>query len=337
MRVRPLAAAAVISAVVASLGLGLPAANAEAPNAAVPRQQPEPSVPPATTPPPPPPEAPAPPSVPLAPWALRGVDDEGIVAGAGGTIPVSAGSGGSGGGSGAGSGAPQRPIDCLVIELDPSTEGIGSVTPGLQNADVERADAVVEGGRYYQECWYVDTGDLFYADVWDQGPPAQPGVNPRVLAQSALSREPFTVPVPGMAPAMDGEQITGLPTWLWLDPSNWAPIEAEASAAGVSVTVTATPVRVEWDMGDGTVVECDGPGVVWNPDGPNPDDTDCSHVFQDTSVDEPDGRYAGSVSIVWSIAWQANTGESGTLPEGRSSSPFSLLVNEMQAVVTYDS
>ena len=269
-------------------------------------------------------------------WGFGGVEPGGIVAGAGGT-PVSAGPDGRVGGSGAGRAAPQRPIDCLVIELDPSTEGIGSVTPGLQNADVERADAVVEGGRYYQECWYVDTGDLFYADVWDQGPPGQPGVNPRVLAQSALSREPFTVPVPGMAPAMDGEQITGLPTWLWLDPSNWAPIEAEASAAGVSVTVTATPVRVEWDMGDGTVVECDGPGVVWNPDGPNPDDTDCSHVFQDTSVDEPDGRYAGSVSIVWSIAWQANTGESGTLPEGRSSSPFSLLVNEMQAVVTYDS
>ena len=64
---------------------------------------------------------------------------------------------------------------------------------------------------------------------------------------------------------------------------------------------------------------------------------DCSHIFQDAAVDEPGGRYSGSVSIVWSIAWQANTGESGMLPEGRSSSPFSLLVNEMQAVVTYDS
>jgi len=139
-----------------------------------------------------------------------------------------------------------------------------------------------------------------------------------------------------MAPSMDGEQITGFPSWLWLDPANWAPVEATASAAGVSVTVTATPVRVEWDMGDGTVVECDGPGVVWNPTGPNPDDTDCEHVFQHTSVDEPGGRYAGSVTIVWSIAWRANTGETGTLPEGRSSSPLSLLVNEMQAVVTYD-
>lgn len=223
-----------------------------------------------------------------------------------------------------------------MTELDPASEGLGSVTPGLRDYDVERAASLVEGHRYYQECWYVDTGDLFYADVWDQGPPAQPGVNPRVLAQSALSRVPFTVPVPEMAPAIDAEQITGLPTWLWLDPSNWAPVEADAAAAGVSVTVTATPVRVEWDMGDGTVVECDGPGVVWDHEGDNPADTDCSHVFQHASVDEPDGRYSGSVSIVWSIAWSASTGEGGTLPEGRSSAPFSLLVTEMQAVVTYD-
>ena len=46
-----------------------------------------------------------------------------------------------------------------------------------------------------------------------------------------------------MAPAMDGEQITGSPTWLWLDPSNWAPVEARAAAAGVSVSVAAMPLR----------------------------------------------------------------------------------------------
>lgn len=267
-------------------------------------------------------------------WAFGATDTSGISAGAGATL-VDDGNGHEGGSPGGSGGGPAREIDCLVTELDPASEGLGSVTPGLRNYDVEQAAALVEGHRYYQECWYVDTGDLFYADVWDQGPPAQPGVNPRVLAQSALSRVPFTVPVPGMAPAIDAEQITGLPTWLWLDPSNWAPVEADAAAAGVSVTVTATPVRVEWDMGDGTVVQCDGPGVVWDVDGPNPTDTDCSHVFQHTSVDESDGRYSGSVSIVWSIAWQASTGEGGTLPEGRSSAPFSLLVTEMQAVATY--
>ena len=271
-------------------------------------------------------------SGPLDPWAIRGTDESGVYAGA-----AQRWSAPGGGRSGRfWRGGPARAIDCLVIELDPLTEGAGSVTPGLRNHDVERAAGLVEGHRYYQECWYVDTGDLFYADVWDQGPPSEPGVNPRVLAQSALSRVPFTVPVPGMAPAIDAEQITGLETWLWLDPTNWAPVEAEAEAAGISVTVTATPVRVEWDMGDGTVVACEGPGTAWNVDGPNPDSTDCSHVFQHASVGEPGGRYSGSVAIVWSIAWQASTGDGGTLPEGRSSAPFSLLVNELQAVVTYD-
>ena len=271
----------------------------------------------------------------LTPWATFGTDAEGIQAGAGGTL-VSSG-GGSGAGSGGGSnGAPARPIDCLVIELDPATEGLGSVTPGLRNADVEEAPGLVEGHRYYQECWYLDTGDLFYADVWDQGPPGEPGVNPRVLAQSALSRVPFTVPVPQMAPAIDGEQITGLPSWLWFDAASWVPVVAHAEAAGVSVTVTATPVRAEWDMGDGTVVECDGPGVPWAFDGSNPEHTDCSHVYQDTSADQPGGRYTGTVAIVWSIGWEASTGETGVLPDGRSSGPFSVLVTELQAVVTYD-
>ena len=328
---------AVLGVALASFGVGLPAATAGSSGVTSPGQDPAPAVPPHTSQPSPPPETPTTPeqpSVPSNPWAFGGANDQEIIAGAGAT-PVSAGPGGSSGGSGGG-GAPARAIDCLVIELDPLTEGLGSVTPGLRDYDVPSAEAIVEGGRYYQECWYVDTGDIFYADVWDQGPPGAPGVNPRVLAQSALSRTPFSTPTPGMAPSMDGEQITGFPSWLWLDPANWAPVEATASAAGVSVTVTATPVRVEWDMGDGTVVDCDGPGVVWNPTGPNPDDTDCEHVFQHTSVDEPGGRYAGSVTIVWSIAWRANTGDTGTLPEGRSSTPLSLLVNEMQAVVTYD-
>lgn len=289
---------------------------------------------------PPSPEGPDPgepsPDMPvLDQWAFSATDPSGVVAGAGATL-VDSDNDGTDRSPGGASEGPAREIDCLVTELDPVSEGPTPITPGLRAHDVERATSLVEGHRYYQECWYVDTGGLFYADIWDQGPPAQPGVNPRVLAQSALSRVPFTVPTPGMAPAIDAEQVTGFPSWLWLDPTDWAPVDAEAAAAGVSVTVTATPVRVEWDMGDGTVVTCDGPGVVWNFDGPNPDSTDCSHVFQYTSVDEPEGRYSGSVSIVWSIAWQASTGESGTLPEGRSSAPLSLLVTERQAVVTYN-
>lgn len=270
----------------------------------------------------------------FSPWARAGIDDSGVVAGAGGAL-VGAGSDDGGGGGGSGGSSQQREFDCLVIELDPETEGVGSVTPGLRSYDVEQASDLIEGNRYYQECWYLDTGDLFFADVWDQGPPSDPGVNARILAQSALSRTAFTVPEPQMAPAVDGEQITGLPTWIWLDRTTWEPVVAQAEAAGVTATVTATPERVEWDMGDGTTVVCDGPGTAWNFDGPNPDSSDCSHVFQLSSADEPDGRYSGSVTIVWSIAWEATTGESGVFAEGRSSSPLSLAVTELQAVVNY--
>lgn len=266
-------------------------------------------------------------------WIGASADDAGITAGAGSVTPVGAGTGTAGGGSSGGGGGPARAVDCLVTELPAEDTPI---MPGVRDA-VPLASETVEGHRYYQECWYVDTGDIFYANVWTHGPPDQPGVSARALARSALSRVPYTIPAAQMAPAVDGEQITGLPTWLWLDPTSWQSVEAEAGVPGVSVTVTASPTRTVWDMGDGTTVECAGSGVPWDAAGPDSQQTDCSHVYQDVSAGESGGRYEGSVTVMWSVAWEASTGEEGTFPEGSSSSPFSVLVTEMQAVVTYDS
>ena len=46
--------------------------------------------------------------------------------------------------------------------------------------------------------------------------------------------------------------------------SAWSPVSATASAGAVTVTATATPTSVRWDMGNGDVVVCDGPGTPYD-------------------------------------------------------------------------
>jgi hypothetical protein len=83
-------------------------------------------------------------------------------------------------------------------------------------------------------------------------------------------------------------------------------------------------------------VLCYGPGTPYDP--AVDDDaqrTDCSHVYRDVSTGEPGGVYHASATTTWSLAWQASTGETGTLPDVGRTTTFDLTVTERQAVVTY--
>jgi hypothetical protein len=197
-------------------------------------------------------------------------------------------------------------------------------------------DAMVTGEDYYLECTWTDTGVTDYAEVFTY----QPGVSgPRLdaIARRVADQVPLVFPRPSTSPAIDGEQITGLPTWLWIDPAGYRTFDAEATLAGLTVRVTATPLQVSWDLGDGSdPVLCYGPGTPYDP--AVDDDaqrTDCSHVYRDVSTGEPGGVYHASATTTWSLAWQASTGETGTLPDVGRTTTFDLTVTERQAVVTY--
>lgn len=242
---------------------------------------------------------------------------------------------GGGGGNTPGLVRPSRPRTCEVHAAPGGPDGGGSENDTL----VPVAGALVEDDWYYQTCRYTDTGELSYAGYWQYAPgdPVNPGPDLAALARQAFDEVPLTFPVPVTSPAIDIEQITGLPTWLWIDPGGWAELSAQADVAGFWVEVTATPRRVIWDMGDGHEVACDGPGTPYDPSVPDGDQsTDCSHVYQYVSTDEPDGRYAASVTVVWSIAWEASTGATGVLADVSRTTTFGLTVGERQAVVTYD-
>jgi hypothetical protein len=225
-----------------------------------------------------------------------------------------------------------RPRECLVREW--GGEQLSAVRP--VSDQLATVDAMAVGEDYYLECTWTDSGVTDYAEVFTY----RPGVSgPRLdaIARRVADQVPLVFPRPATSPAIDGEQITGLPTWMWIDPAGYRTFDAEATLAGLTVTVTATPRQVSWDLGDGSDrVVCAGPGTPYDlavdHDAQN---TDCSHVYRYLSAGEPGGVYHASATTTWSLAWEASSGETGTLPDVGRTTTFDLTVTERQAVVTY--
>ncbi len=137
------------------------------------------------------------------------------------------------------------------------------------------------------------------------------------LRQRARDAVPF--PVLGQHGAPSGERdaplITQLPTWLWVDPSGWRPVQAEASIPGiVSVTAVGTPQRLTWDPGTGDApVACDGPGVAYDFGRPDAaQSTDCSYTYRHSSDVAPGGGpYQLTMGLEWDVRWQCDPGCGG--------------------------
>jgi len=204
----------------------------------------------------------------------------------------------------------------------------------------------MQAGRvYYRECHYADDGSLagYERFVYQPGQPAPAGQpaeafqppDVEAIAREVYAEVPLVLPQPHTSPPAGTPQLVGFPVWLWVDGAVWRDFEAHAAVAGVSVSVVARPDRIEWNLGDGTTITCEGPGTPWDPLGGNGQSTDCSHVYQFVSAGRPGGRYQASVTMFWTVSWSASTGQSGTLPGASRTSGLSLLVTERQAVIRH--
>ncbi len=158
----------------------------------------------------------------------------------------------------------------------------------------------------------------------------EPGVavlSPADLAVRARNELALLYPEPRTSPAISLSQIPGIDTWMWVDAALWEPIVATAGIPGLSVSATATPQTMTWDMGDGTVVTCDGPGTPYDDSRPEADQsTDCSHVYQSR------GAYTATATITWSISWSSSDGDGGELADASRSTQFAMTVIERQAI-----
>ncbi len=210
----------------------------------------------------------------------------------------SSGGGSTGGGSGSGTGGrrvedPSNPLD-----------QVKACKPGACNAAPAAPPAPAPAGP--------------------RAPAAAPLPNPAIVAEAARQEVPIRIPRPHTSP--DGvPQVTGLKTWYWMDPAQWAPATARAELPGLWAEVTATPTRTVWTPDDGgATVTCAGPGR--RHPGTSRATTDCGHVYSDK------GAYTVRVAVTYEVTWRSSTGESGTQDPIILTTNLPITVEERQVV-----
>jgi hypothetical protein len=134
----------------------------------------------------------------------------------------------------------------------------------------------------------------------------------------------LTVPKPLVrtAPPRGRRELVGIPTWFWLDKSQWADRSATAKAGGVSATVTASAYEIVVDAGDGSKpFVCSAP---WTPyvDGA---ESNCMHAYTHS------GRYTVTVTANWGADWTGSDGDGGTLPTVGRTVRFGVQVVEVRS------
>ncbi|ADB73445.1 hypothetical protein [Geodermatophilus obscurus] len=231
--------------------------------------------------------------------ATTGSDDG--VGADGDVVPVSTGSGGT----------------AETAPPDPCTYGPATPQPP-ESHPVWQGRTAADGSVYLQVCPRPDgygsgyrTDLVFVASGTD--PPAGPAIDPRVLAEQAISAMELSAPQIRMAPPPGSTSgLVGLPVWMWTERTGATvgPVEQSASAGGLTVTAVGRLSRIVWDMGDGTTVSC-GAGTPYPP-GAEGESPDCGHVYaQASSRHVPGGAWPVTATSTWTITWSGG-GLSGT-------------------------
>ncbi|GAA1860948.1 hypothetical protein [Myceligenerans crystallogenes] len=170
------------------------------------------------------------------------------------------------------------------------------------------------------------TGYYWAADAPEVTPP-----DPAVLAQQAIDSMQFEPVDIGIAPYDDGESIglVGLPIWLWVANGGDAtgPLTSTANVGDWSVTATARLDRIEYDMGDGEVVTCHGPGTPYDESYGNTPSPDCGY---DAGY-QTDGKKTVTATQFFTVTWQG-IGDGGTIPVELPSSSTEITIGEMQVL-----
>jgi hypothetical protein len=168
--------------------------------------------------------------------------------------------------------------------------------------------------------------------TWLPGPPAGYGGDPAQLADKAVER--MALEGPTIRTPLDGAEIgtVGIPLWLWTEQgaTTWGPTTATASVPGLSVTATAAARWIDWDLGDGSTMRCEGPGTPFIPG--QVESPTCDHVYTVSSAGQPGDVYTVTGTTTWEVTWSGG-GMSGVLQVTRSSST-TVPIGELQVLAT---
>jgi hypothetical protein len=240
----------------------------------------------------------------------------------------------SGSGSGPTNGNSTKSAPPCTYKIAPSSDQTAVGPPGTSSP----------GKWYLVEC--PGTAELYRDGLtWVPTPaapgaaPVNPAVDPAVLAQQAENS--MRLPSPQIETNPTSQAVVNLPTWLWIDQGMWNPESVSAAAGTVTATATATPEQVQWTMGDGGSVVCDGPGTAYQPSVPaESQTTNCSYTYSRSSAGEPsstgdpnDAGFPVTATITWGVTWTAQgVLAGGVLNPLSTSSSTSLPVEQIQSV-----
>lgn len=256
-------------------------------------------------------------------------DSSGITAGAvdAGSGPTASGGGSTGGGA---------VTMCTPAGGQPGALNWRRVPDDLLTTEQQQQAAAEQGGWYWKYCG--DQPDVKVVGtsngaVWFPAGGGAP-VDARALASEALERTPLPAPGIRMSPQPPVPLLVGLPTYLWVDPAGWGARTASATAGGITSTVTAMPDLVVWDMGEGDVVECRGPGRPPGPSAVDPGGAGaCTFTYPFSSARSGDGNFTVTATVRWQATWTASgAAGGGSLGTVERSATTTVRVAEIQAL-----
>ncbi|MFF1628222.1 ATP/GTP-binding protein [Streptomyces sp. NPDC058272] len=194
-----------------------------------------------------------------------------------------------------------------------------------------------DGAIYERVCLSDALGAAAGANVvpqvfWAAQAPAV-NVDPEQLAREAVDKMLLTGPAIA-SPRAAGKYVVGVPMWMWVNesPTTYGPNSASASLAGVTVTATAKVSKIDWKMGDGRTVTCNGPGTAYAASYGKQESPTCGHTYTLTSATQSGAKYAVTATATWTVDWQVNGGGgTGQFTEVRQSQT-QVAIGEVQVV-----
>ena len=163
------------------------------------------------------------------------------------------------------------------------------------------------------------------------------------VARSARDVATESVPSPwGSFAPPPSRGVVGLGTWIWADAALWQPVSTTAwiptPQGPLQVTTTATPVGIVFDPGDGAYgtgqVRCTGRGLTWHGAYGDALPSPCMYTYRRSSAIAPGGAFRASFTVVWEVTYASNRGERGSLGTVQSVVRHSMVVREIQGLVT---
>lgn len=180
--------------------------------------------------------------------------------------------------------------------------------------------------------FWVDTGDPPPADIPE-------AVTPELLAHLAYAE--IRVPDTEVTLAPAETTKVNLPTWAWLDETEFKPVSVTASVPvlDIKATATAEPISLKIDPGtkDAETYPASGAcpikdGKIGEPyaKGKSDEDPPCGVKYLRSSGD---GSYPLKATVTWKISW-TGTGvdEPVGLPDGEFGADQEVVVEEIQSI-----